>query len=261
MAVWKCLTVIVMLPSMLGNAVMTIFVRLTVFLPIVSRMLLLEPRILVAKPAPRGGWPTLILKQSNLKQTELVFRLCGLLTTRIPSNRRSPMTAAATCIAIPQDPRKLMKQIECVARVRMLTTMIIERCGASIGTTPTRPLPCRTCNRQPLMIWCVVILKKLSYLKVQPVGSEPSNLGTSSFRRCVEPVTVGVCPAEEDDGVYGGCWFALSCVILCRRSSIFVFIASWDADNFAMSQELPRLTPWTICSVREKQCLRCFVGS
>ena len=144
---------------------MTIFVRLTVFLPIVSRMLLLEPRILVAKPAPRGGWPTLILKQSNLKQTELVFRLCGLLTTRIPSNRRSPMTAAATCIAIPQDPRKLMKQIECVARVRMLTTMIIERCGASIGTTPTRPLPCRTCNRQPLMIWCVVILKKLGYFE------------------------------------------------------------------------------------------------
>ena len=128
-----------------------------------------------------------------------------------------------------------MKQIECVARVRMLTTTITERCGASIGTTPTRPLPCRTCNRQPLMIWCVVILKKLSYLKVQPVGSEPSNLGTSSFRQCVEPVIVGVCSAEEDGGVYGGCWFASSCVILCRRSSIFVFIASWDADSFAMA--------------------------
>ena len=100
MSVWNWLMVNVLLSWMLGNAALMICARLTVFLLVVLRTLLLEPRILVAEPAPRSGWSALIPKQSSLKQTELVFQLYGLLMTRTPSNKHSPMIAAEVCIII-----------------------------------------------------------------------------------------------------------------------------------------------------------------
>ena len=95
-----------------------------------------------------------------------------------------------------------------------------------------RPFHVEWCNRQSLMIKRGVILKKLGYFEGP---TRRIRAMTSSFRRCAELVAIGVCPAEEDGGVCNGYRFASSCVILCKRSSIFVFIASWDAESFAIA--------------------------
>jgi len=77
--------------------------------------------------------------------------------------------------------------------------------------------------------------KNCVILKVQLVGSDPSNLETSSFIRWKEVWVCGVCLADDDGGDCSCGWFASSWDIRWRRSSIFEFIASCEAVSLAIA--------------------------